>query len=264
MDAMRLRFLVLALVPLALAACGGSDSASTISTPAKQDPASAPKQPAVPAPKHSTPAAPKQTSAGSVAAPAYLAPAVKLKTPSGKVPAVVLLPDTNNRPAAAGEAKRLAHLGIASIVVESPKDVPDKVGTFNKAVTEVELAIALLKKRDAVDPNRIGIIGEGVGAHVGAVAIGRNPRAVAAAVLADIGGVVVPSVKFAPERWLKRANGVQLLFQRDLAKRAMSDAEVKRLVVASPPGTLMEQYDDLGAQAEAARDSWMKIKLLST
>jgi hypothetical protein len=54
-----------------------------------------------------------------------------------------------------------------------------------------------------------------------------------------------------------------LLFQRDLAKRAMTEAEVKRLVIASPPGTLMEQYDDLGAAAEAARDDWMKIKLLS-
>jgi pimeloyl-ACP methyl ester carboxylesterase len=255
---MRFRFLALTLVPLALAACGGGDDAASVQPASTTATRSATQ-------KQAQAAASKQQpgGAGTIAAPGYLAPAVKLKTPSGKVPAVVLLPDTGNRAGAAAEGKKLAQLGIASIVVPSPANVPDQAEAFNKAVAQAQVAIALLGKRHNVDRNRIGLIGEGVGAHVGAVAIGRNPRAVAAAVLADIGGVVVPSPKFAPERWLKRAGGIQLLFQRDLARRAMTDAEVRRLVIASPPGTLMEQYEKLGDQAQAARDDWMKIKLLS-
>lgn len=258
MDAMRFRILVLALLPLALAACGGNDDAATL--PSQKS------SPSTKAPAATPPANQQQSPAGATAVTPgrYIAPSVKPATKSGKAPAVILLPDTNNAAAAAAEATKLSQLGIATFVVAAPKKVPDRVSTFDRAVTRVELAITLLANRGDVDRNRIGIIGEGVGAHVGAVAIGRNPGAVAAAVLADVGGVVVPSRKYAPARWLGRANGIQLLFQRDLAKRAMSDEEARRLVLASPPGTLMEQYDDLGAQAEAARDAWMKIKLLST
>ena len=256
---MRFRFLVVALVPLALSACGGSGNAPTVPAQSTGSQKTASSTTEAPPEQASPSAAPKQTTGG-----ALVMPAIKLKTPSGKAPAVVLLPDTNNRAAADSEAKKLARLGIASIVVASPDQVPDHPSAFSKAVMRVAAAVALLKKSAGVDPNRIGIIGEGVGAHVGAVAIGREPGAVAAAVLADIGGSVVPSARFAPERWLKRADGIQLLFQRDLARRAMTAAEARRLVLASPPGTLMEQYDDLGAQAEAARDAWIKIKLLST
>src|SRR3954452_18943810 len=128
MDAMRSGLLVLALMPFAVAACGGTDNATTV--PAKTTTA----QPAA------TPA-PKQGGGGAaVAAPSYVAPAVKLKTPTGKSPAVGLLPDTGNSPAAAAEAKRLADLGIAwvIVIVTRPATVPDRSGAFNKAVTRAE------------------------------------------------------------------------------------------------------------------------------
>jgi dienelactone hydrolase len=176
---------------------------------------------------------------------------------------VVLLPDTGGEASAEAEARKLAQLGVASIIVEAPRSAPTRARAFDDMVTAVQLALAKLRKRPDVDPRRVGFIGEGVGAHVGAVALGREEGSVAAAVLADIGGVVVPSPKYAPERWLERASGTQLLFQRDSAARAMTQAEVKQLLLAAPPGTLMEQYDDLGAQAEAVRDSWMKLKLLA-
>lgn len=200
----------------------------------------------------------------SVVRATYVGPSKHLATKSGKDPAVVLLPDTANQAAASAEAKKLAALGIGAFVVVGPPATPAKPTDFNRAVDTALAAVQMLRQRADVDPYRIGFIGEGVGAHVGAVAIGRAPDAIAAAVLADIGGVVVPSAKFAPERWLSRAGGgLQLLFQRDLGKRAMTTAEIKRLMLAAPPGTLMEQYNDLGTAAEASRDSWIKKKLLA-
>lgn len=193
----------------------------------------------------------------------YVAPTVRVKTASGKAPAVVLLPDTTDSARADSEAKKLARLGVGALVVVGPGSVPSQEGAFDQAVAAALKALKTLRARDDVDRQRIGFIGEGVGAHVGAVAIGRRPGAVSAAVLADIGGVVVPSAKFAPEKWLARANGIRLLFQRDTAKRAMTQQEVARLMDASPPGTLMEQYQALGASAELARDRWIKQQLLA-
>jgi pimeloyl-ACP methyl ester carboxylesterase len=186
-----------------------------------------------------------------------------LKTTSHKAPAVVLLPDTGNAAAANAEAQMLAKLGVGALVVRGPADAPTQAAAFDAAVAEALAAVKKLRAQPGVDPHRIGIVGEGVGAHVGAVAIGRAPTSVGAAVLADIGGVVVPSPKFAPERWLRRAVGIQLLFQRDTAKRAMTTTEVKDLMATAPPGTLMEQYKSLGAAAQTSRDAWIRQKLLA-
>jgi pimeloyl-ACP methyl ester carboxylesterase len=173
------------------------------------------------------------------------------------------LPDTGNEARAAAEAQKLAKLGVTAMVVNSPANVPTQAVAFEQAVAAAAAAVDTLRKRPGIDPLRVGLVGEGVGAHVGAVTMGRAPRTVAAAVLADIGGVVVPSKAFAPEHWLERAQGTDLLFQRHLAKRGMTTAEVQRLILASPPGTLMEQYKQLGASAETSRDKWIRDHLVA-
>jgi outer membrane lipoprotein SlyB len=262
---MRTRLLIGAVLASTIAACGSSSNSGQVSTTAVTlSPSSVSGSPAKQA-KSATPGA--GTSTTHAAAPkleaTYVAPQRTLKTPSGKAPAVVLLPDTGNRASADGEARRLAQLGIGALVVAGPANAPTQADAFNTAVAATLQAVKKLRSEPGVDPTRIGIVGEGVGAHVGAVAIGRDPRSITAAALADIGGVVVPSPSFAPERWLRRAIGIELLFQRDEAKRAMTKAEIRRLMLASPPGTLMEQYKNLGTTAQAARDSWIKQKLLA-
>ena len=229
MACMRARMALLALLALTLAACG--DSASTNDAAVVDDAAS----PTVPAP-------------------------TKKKNSSGKAPAVVLLPDTGKHGAA--EAKQLSKLGMETLVVNGPASAPRQRAAFEAAVADVQRAIASLKRRPSVDPNRIGMIGEGVGAHVGAVVAGRDPGLISAAVLADIGGVVVPSKKYAPAPWLARAAGIRVLLQRDLGARAMSEEELAKLIDVAPPGTVMEQYDDLGIAAQRARDRWLEDQLV--
>ena len=223
---MRGRFALLALVALALPACGSASSDKS----------------------------------GAVVADTTSPPA---KVASGKAPGVVLLPDTGNEAGATAEAKKLSKLGITAVVVKGAASAPREVKAFEAAVTEAQRAVADLKKQPGVDPNRIGMIGEGVGAHVGAVVAGRKPGSILAAALADIGGVVVPAKKYAPAPWLERATGIRVLLQRDLGARAMTEEELAELIDVSPPGTVMEQYDDLGAAAQRARDRWLQDQLVS-
>lgn len=250
---MQTRLVITLLAAATLAACG-SDSGPK---PEAQNIPLAGEQSQQVTPGATKPAAP-------VVKGAFVPAAVRPKTRSGKGPAVVLLPDTGNGRTtdANREAGKLSKLGVAALVVAGPPDAPKDAAAFDLAVSEALAAVHHLKKQPGVDPNRIGIVGEGVGAHIGAVAIGREPSAISAAALADIGGIVVPSPTFAPDRWLRRATGLKVLFQRDLAKRAMTPAEVKKLMVVSPPGTLMEQYKDLGDSAELSRDTWIKRQLL--
>ena len=267
---MRGPILIAALLASTLAACGsGSDNKSKLPGEPQQvsvegGQAAQAASPGTRAKGSSSEKSANKPSATPVVVHAsYVRPTVHLKTKSGKDPAVVLLPDTGDSANAAAEARKLADLGIGAFVVVGPSSLPSTTTAFNQAVATALAAVKTLTKRTDVDPHAIGFIGEGVGAHVGAVAIGRDPRAVAAVVLADIGGTVVPSPQFAPERWLQRANGTQMLFQRDTAKRAMTPAEITRLMNAAPYGTVMQQYKDLGATAQKARDTWIKQKLLA-
>lgn len=224
MACMRRPLALLALLAIALSACG--DASSSKDAAVVEDPASP-----------------------------------KAKTPSGKAPAVVILPDSGGDGTA--EAKKLAQLGMETVVVNGPASAPRQPAAFEAVVADAQRAIASLKKRASVDPTRIGVIGEGVGAHVGAVVAGREPGLISAAVLADIGGVVVPSKRYSPARWLEKAAGIHVLLQRDLGARAMSEEELAELIDVAPPGTVMEQYDDLGATAQRARDRWLEDQLVS-
>jgi hypothetical protein len=267
---MRGQFLILALLALTLPACGSAKDNSSqphnnasqlggaeqVTSQGRQQKGSSAKAPAT------SPASEAATKKAVAAARVYPA-AVKLKTASGAGIGAVVLPDTRNESRASAEAQKLAKLGVTTIVVNGPTNAPTDPTAFERAVGEARLAVETLRRRPGIDPNRVGLVGEGVGAHVGAVAMGRAPRSVAAAVLADIGGVVVPRKSYAPEHWLRRALGVDLLFQRDVAERAMTRREVKRLMLASPPGTLMQQYKSLGADAEAARDQWIRDHLIA-
>jgi hypothetical protein len=42
----------------------------------------------------------------------------------------------------------------------------------------------------------------------------------------------------------------------------MTEEELAKLIDVSPPGTLMQQYDELGTAAEAARDRWLRGQLV--
>jgi hypothetical protein len=74
---------------------------------------------------------------------------------------------------------------------------------------------------------------------------------------------VVPTPAYAPYRWLEKAAGIRILFQRDLGARAMTEDELAKLIDVAPPGTLMEQYKELGAPAQQARDRWIQDLLVS-
>src|SRR4029079_7308634 len=98
-----------------LSSCGGSDNAPAVPDQSTSSQKTASSTTAATPEQPSSSPAPKQTAGG-----ALVMPAIKLKTPSGKAPAVVLLPNTNNRAAADSEARKLAQLGIAAVVVASP------------------------------------------------------------------------------------------------------------------------------------------------
>jgi hypothetical protein len=260
MGAMRRHVVLVSVLALALAACG-SDAANHPEKP--QSVLVAGGQVKAGASNSSATGRNSASKTATALGLAYQAPAVRLTTDTGKVPAVVVLPSTDDVSRARREASKLVAMGVGVVIVPSPAAAPEDPRAFDSAVARTLAAVDRLARRADIDPQRIGLIGEGVGAHIGAVAMGRKPSAINAAVLADIGGVVVPSNKYAPERWLSRAIGPQLLFQRDKGKRSMTQAEVKRLLLASPPGTLLEQYGELGSAAEVARDRWIKEHLIA-
>src|SRR4051794_6315363 len=250
---------VVVLAAVALSACGGHNSHSTSSPASATDAA----QPASTSAAAGTTAKSAASTSPAASPRPYIAPGIHVKTSSGKSPAVVVLPDIGNSSGAKAEAQKLASLGVGAVVVPTPQSAPTSAAAFKAAVRDAVAAITQLRRQPGVDPNRIGVLGEGVGAHIGAVALGHAPNTVLAAVLADIGGTVVPSRTFAPARWLERARGTHVLLQRDKGARAMTPTELKRLLLAAPPGTLMEQYNDLGAAAQNARDSWLKSILVA-
>ena len=267
MGRMLSRTLVVIAAAVTLSACGGSsDSKNPVSAVPKSN-ASGTQATTTPQSidAQSSPSkddASKATGSGKSQDGSYLHPFSPAKTSNGKAPAVVVIPDTGNKAGASAEAEQLAAIGVAAMIVDSPASAPTDAAAFNRAVGSATRAVAALRRRPGIDPYRVGVIGEGVGAHIAAVAIGRNPGTVSAAVLADIGGVVVPSRTFAPERWLARARQTDMLFQRDLGGRSMTSDELRRLLLAAPPGTLVQNYKDLGASAQTARDRWLKARLL--
>ena len=274
---MRPLLLTFALLATSLAACGGSSGGSTTQGAATFG-TSTSATPAQVTSTSSTAATSSGTSTSSSAAAKspgkaaeapvavharYVAPATTLKTANGKVPAVLLLPDAGKTAAANAEASKLSKLGLGALVVAAPSVAPTQAAAFESAVAQTLAAIKQLRSESGIDPSKVGIVGEGIGAHVGAVAIGRAPTAISAAVLANLGGAVGPSPKYAPEFWLHRAGDVALLFQRDTTAEAMTAAQAKRLIISAPPGTLMEDYKQLGSAAETSRDTWLKQRLLA-
>jgi pimeloyl-ACP methyl ester carboxylesterase len=264
------RTLVVVAAAAALSSCGGSSDSNDSVTTIPQANVSAPGTQQARATPQGTAAKSRSSKAGGSTTigsgpsqdGSYLHPFTPAKTSNGKTPAVVLVPESGNKSGASAEAERLAALGVAAMVVASPADAPKDPAAFNRAVAAASRAVGELRRRPGIDPYRVGMIGEGVGAHIAAVAIGRKPGSVSAAVLADIGGVVVPSRRFAPERWLARARETDVMFQRDLGQRAMTSGEIRRLLLAAPPGTLVQNYKDLGVAAQTARDRWLKARLI--
>jgi hypothetical protein len=262
---MRNRLLLTACVVSGLTACGnGTDKTSPTSADISRTQAT-PRQ--VTSPAQTSPPVAVKPETKSVARHAakgtYYKPAKALDVPSGKAPAVVLVPDVGERRRALAEAANLAEVGVGALVVNGLRSRTTGPGGFQTAVREALAAVKKLQALSGVDQHRIGIVGEGLGAHVGAVAVGERPDGVTAAVLAGIGDAPLPSKEFEPERWLKRATGIQLLFQRDNTKWSMTSAEITRLMIASPPGALMQQYKGLGDAAQRARDIWIKNMLIA-
>ena len=263
---MPVRYLPLILVTLALAACGGDSNDGAKTTAAATQSASTAGQSTTDggsgtATTTTTPTTETAAEVAPLPKPVYNPAAAKLKTKSGKGGAVVLLPDTGDKAAATAEATRLAKLGLASLVLAGPATAPTSAAEYRQALAQARKAVQTLRKRSDIDPIRVGIIGEGVGAQIAAMAAGSAPRTVAAMVLSDLGGRKLPAANLAPERFLEKAFGTDVLFQRDLSNTALTNEEVKRLVLSAPPGTLMQQYKQLNAGSQVERDKWMRDHL---
>lgn len=265
---MRGRLFTTVLLASALAACG-SDSHNTANPPrvaqvganaaAVTTPAAAPhakKQVQIKKTARTTHQALRPTHG-------YVSPAVRLKTTSGKAPAVVILANAGEAASAQAEAQALGRLGVAALVVRGRAPAQSSSSGIEVEVARLLAGISKLAKEPGIDKTRIGVVAEGPAAHAGAVAVGRAPDAITAAVLIDVGGPTV-SNRYTPERWLSRAPATRVLLQQqDASPDALTRAEITRLMVAAPPGTLLQHYRKLNGQARVARDTWLKNTLLS-
>jgi dienelactone hydrolase len=181
---------------------------------------------------------------------------------AGRAPAVVFVHDlAAGKDLAMVEASRLARQGVASLVLAGAYRPTRDGAEFAAYVDQVRGVIADLRKRADVDRNRIALLGEGTGARVAAVVLGKERGTLRGAVLADLGAAGGGGGKFAPERWLGRSPGSPVMLQRSADRDRTTDAQIKQLVLAAPPGTLVYEYKGLDAQAQAERDRWLRNAL---
>jgi dienelactone hydrolase len=263
---MRGRLIITALLALALHGCGSGDSSNS-ETPAGAQKVAIPST-TVAAGKDATKRAaespPADDQAAEPAKPEAEAaePATATFVPakaSGPAPAVVFVHDlAAGEGEAMEEAKRLAPTGIASLVLTGEHGASADAKAFAADVKQVAAAIAVLRKRPDVDPDRIALVGEGNGARVAAVILGEERGRLRGAVLADLGVAGGGGGRYAPERWLEKARGSMVMLQRSLSRDRTTDAELKQLLLAAPPGTLVYDYKELDRAAQQARDRWLR------
>jgi len=263
---MRGRFIIAALLVLALHGCGSGDSSSTETpagaqkvaihgtTVAGRDVAETPAEKPSGTESGSEPATAREAPAGGPPPSTFVPAASK-----GRAPAVLFVHDLAGAGGRAlAEARRLARNGIASLVLTGAHGASPSARAFAADVAKVQAAIEAMRRRDDVDPNRIALIGEGNGARLAAVVLGRARGALRGAVLADLGVAGGGGGKFAPQRWLARAGGASVLLQRSTSRDRTTDAELKELLLAAPPGTNVYSYKTLGSSAQAQRDEWLR------
>src|SRR3954453_5236015 len=113
-SSMRGRLSIVVLLPLALSACGSDSKSNQKPEPMTLDDQTATASSS--APETSTTSPP--VAADPRVNGTYLRPGVQLKQLKGKAPAVVLLPDTGDSANAEAEARKLAALGIGTLVLK--------------------------------------------------------------------------------------------------------------------------------------------------
>src|SRR4051794_39884443 len=260
---MRGRLLITALFVFALHGCGSGDTNSSSGTPPAQPqpqaavPAAAARPSVAAAPKP----APKPKATETLHVMAVTPPATRFvpAAKSGRAPAVVFVDDlAAGKDEAMVEASRLAQQGVASLVLAGAYRPTRDAAKFGSYVDQVRGVIADLRKRPDVEPDRIALLGEGTGARVAAVVLGKEHGALRGAVLADLGTAAGGRGTFAPQRWLGRSPGSQVMLQRSADDDRTTDAQIKQLVLAAPPGTLVYEYPRLDAKAQAERDRWLR------
>ena len=260
---MRGRLIITALLALALHGCGSGDSSNT-ETPAGAQKVAVPSttvaagKDAAKPPAESPPASDQAAKPAAGADGAAAATFVRAKG-SGRAPAVVFVRDlASGAGEAMAEAKRLARKGVASLVLTGEHGATPDAAAFAADVKQVAAAIAVLRKRPDVDPDRIALVGEGNGARVAAVILGEEGGRLRGAVLADLGAAGGGAGKYAPQRWLEKARGSMVMLQRSASTERTTDEQLKELLLAAPPGTLVYDYKELDLAAQTARERWLR------
>ena len=261
---MRGRLIIAALLVLALHGCGSGGSSNT-ETPAGAQKVAIPSTTVAAgkdASKASAKSAPDDPAAKPAAEAEAEAPAAATFVPangSGRAPAVVFVHDlAAGEGEAMAEAKRLAPKGVASLVLTGGHGASPDAAAFAADVKQVAAAIAVLRKRPDVDPDRIALVGEGNGARVAAVILGEEGGRLRGAVLADLGAAGGGAGRYAPERWLEKARGSMVMLQRSASTERTTDEQLKQLLLAAPPGTLVYDYKELDLTAQTARERWLR------
>jgi uncharacterized protein len=174
---------------------------------------------------------------------------------SGRVPAVLLLHGFNSRKERMADTigRSLAKRGVASMAIDLPTHGTRKqnavplslrnplgvVQTWRLAVREANQALEYLAQQPEIDSSRLAIAGYSIGAYLGMIVAGDNPRVRAVALAA--GGDLPPQLPFVslvrgiadPRRAVRALAGRPLLMVNGLSDRTVTPEQARALFEAA-------------------------------
>jgi len=161
-------------------------------------------------------------------------------TAPGPWPSVVILPITRGDYPTKAVAAYLANRGIASLLFLSHstfngtdrRDFVTMAVQFHKYVVEVRQALDWLTLQPSIDTNRIGLVGMSLGAIVGSLTAGVDPRIRSEVLL--LGGGDLPGIIFSTSErsYVKMRN--RLMEERQISPETLKQDAEKTLATVEP------------------------------
>ncbi len=205
----------------------------------------------------------------------------------GRVPATLVLPETTkkapaivfmhwglgDRHAFLDEAKSLARLGVASLLIDAPFVRPrakiEETDDLRRCVADVRAGVDRLVTRRDIDAKRIAFVGLSYGAHIGALLAAEEPRFRAFVLMGGLASNADAehNPELAPldaERFVKLPHSAPIFFQFARKDEYIDYQQASRFIEAASPPKIAKWYEgghQFNESARRDRLSWLSTIL---
>ena len=160
------------------------------------------------------------------------------------------------------EAKSLAQLGVASLLIDASFDL-------EKNVIDVRRGVDFLSKRPHVDKDRIAFVGLSYGGHLGALLVPQEPRFKAFVLMGAFASNADAehNPQLAPldaERFVKQPHTAPIFFQFARKDEYIDYAQASRFVEAASPPRIAKWYEaghEFDVNSRRDRFAWLSTIL---